>query len=128
MRASQQSDTADAEIRDPSLENPELKDSPFKTWSRSEHSPACFAYRQECLPCQFLSSWSIHLHFFPKSLPSFSCVSCAAGPQNKIGHLAHRHRPLMQVPVLSARDTLQNVTVLLCIVKVCFFPPRYNCG
>ena len=30
---------------------------------------------------------------------SGSCV----GPQNKMGHPAHRHRHLMQIPVLSAR-------------------------
>ena len=28
--------TADAEIKIPSVENPELKGSPFKAWSRSE--------------------------------------------------------------------------------------------
>ena len=36
----------DAEIKDPSVENPELKGSPFRAWNRSEYSLACFAYSQ----------------------------------------------------------------------------------
>ena len=44
---------ADAEIKDPSFENPELKGSPSKALGGggSEHSLACFAYCQESLPC-----------------------------------------------------------------------------
>ena len=43
---------------------------------------------------------SIQLYFFPNLSPvTGSCV----GPQNKIGHPAHRYRQLMQVPVLIAR-------------------------
>ena len=47
--------------------------------------------------------------FFPKPVSTFFPVSAVSntgscvGPQNKIGHLAHRYRQLMQVPVLSAR-------------------------
>ena len=35
----------------------------------------------------------------------------SVGPQNKIGHPAHRYRQLMQVPVLSARgiERFQNM-------------------
>ena len=39
-----------------------------------------------------------------------SCV----GPQNKIGHPAHRDRPLMQVPVLSACGTFWPWYILVC--------------
>ena len=35
---------ADAEIKVPSIENTELKDSPFKAWSRSVYSHTCYAY------------------------------------------------------------------------------------
>ena len=66
--------TADAEIKVPSGENIELKRSPFKAWSRSVYSHACY-YCQGFLPCLFLPLWSVHLHFFPKS-PNFSCVGC----------------------------------------------------
>ena len=41
LRLSFQWGAKDAEIKDPSVENPELKGSPFKTWSMSEFSPAC---------------------------------------------------------------------------------------
>ena len=43
--------SADAEIKVPLNENTELKGSPFKTWSRSVHCHACYAYYQEFLPC-----------------------------------------------------------------------------
>ena len=39
-------DTADTKIK----ENPELKGSPFKSWSRSECSHTCFTYCQGFLP------------------------------------------------------------------------------
>ena len=38
--------TADAEMKEPSVKNQELKDSPFKAWSRSVYSHACYAYCQ----------------------------------------------------------------------------------
>ena len=63
--------TADAEIKDPSVENPEPKGSPFKAFSRSECSPAYFAYCQEFLPDKILLFRSIHLHFFQTSLEFF---------------------------------------------------------
>ena len=43
--------TVDAEIKDSSVENPEIEGAPCKAWSRSRYSPACFAYCQESLPC-----------------------------------------------------------------------------
>ena len=67
---------ADAEIKVPSGENTELKRFPFKAWSRSVYSRTCYAYCQGFLPCLFLPFRSIHLHFFLKPLPTFSCVSC----------------------------------------------------
>ena len=42
--------TVDAEIQDPSVENPELRCSRFKAWSRSVHSHAYYAYCQGFLP------------------------------------------------------------------------------
>ena len=83
---------ADAEIKVPSGENTELKRSPFKAWSRSVYSHTCYAYCQGFFPCLFLPFRSVHLHFFSKTSPDFSCIglghgSCVA-PQNKIGHPA----------------------------------------
>ena len=80
---------ADAEIKVPSGENTELKHSPFQAWSRSVYSRTCYAYCQGVLPCLFLPFQSIHLHFFPKPLPIFSCV----GLQNKIAHPARCRFP-----------------------------------
>ena len=65
---------ADSEIKAPSGENTELKRSPFKAWSRSVYRHICYAYCQGFLPCLFLPFRSIHLHFFQKLLPIFSCV------------------------------------------------------
>ena len=42
--------TADAEIKDPSFENTELRGSPFNAQSRSEYSYACFTYSLGSLP------------------------------------------------------------------------------
>ena len=41
VQASPLWETADAEMKDPSVENPELKCSPFNAWSRSEYSHTC---------------------------------------------------------------------------------------
>ena len=70
--------TADAEIKDPSVEKPELKGSPFKAWSMSVYSHACFTYCQRFLPStNFYPPGPISfVFFFPESLPSFSWVSC----------------------------------------------------
>ena len=84
---------ADAEIKVPSVENTELKRSPFKAWSRSVCSLTCYAYCRGFLRCLFLPFQSIHLHFFKKPSRFFLCWlrlthgSCV-GPQNKIGHPA----------------------------------------
>ena len=84
---------ADAEIKVPSGENTELKRSPFKAWSRSVYSHACYAYCQGFLSCLFLHFQSIHLHFFQNLSWFFLCWlwlthgSCV-GPQNKLGHPA----------------------------------------
>ena len=63
-------DTADVEIKDPFVENPEFKGCPFTAWSRSVYSHACYACCQEFLPCQFLPFRSIHLHI-SKTSPEF---------------------------------------------------------
>ena len=41
----------DAEIKVPSVANTELKGSPFKAWSRSVYSYACYTYCQGVFPC-----------------------------------------------------------------------------
>ena len=70
----------------------ELKRSPFKAWSRSVYRHTCYAYCQGFLPCLFLHSRSIHLHFskpspiFPVS--TVSDTGFCVGPQNKKGHPA----------------------------------------
>ena len=43
-------EAADAEIKVPSVENTELKGSPFRAWGRSAYSHACYAYCQGFLP------------------------------------------------------------------------------
>ena len=84
---------ADAEIKVPSGEKTELKCSPFKAWSRSVYSHACYAYCQGFLLCSFLPCRSIHLQFF-QNLSQFFPVLVVAntgscvGPQNKMGHPA----------------------------------------
>ena len=93
---------ADAEIKVPFVENTELKGSPFKAWSRSVYSHVCYAYCQEYLPCYFLPTRSIHLHFLQnlsRVFPVLAVVttSTCAGPQNKIGHPACHYRQLMPV-------------------------------
>ena len=45
-----QQGAADAEIKVPSVENTELKVSPFEAWSRSVYSHTCYAYCQGFLP------------------------------------------------------------------------------
>ena len=65
----------DAEIKVPSGENTELKQSPFKARSMSVYSHIRYAYCQGFLPCLFLPFWSIHLHV-SKTSPDFSCVGC----------------------------------------------------
>ena len=66
---------ADPETKVPSVENTELKRSPFNAWGRSVYSHTCYAYCQGFLPRLFLPFRSIHLHFF-QNLPIFSCVGC----------------------------------------------------
>ena len=79
---------ADAEIKVPSVENTELKRSPFKAWSESVYSHTCYAHCQGFFPCLFLPFWSIHLHFFQNLSQFLLCWlwlthgSCV-GPQNK---------------------------------------------
>ena len=104
-----QQGTVDAEIKDPSVENPELKGSPFKAWSRSEYSHACFTHCQGFLPWTNFYPPGPFTCIFSKTSPEFfpalavantgSCV----GLQTKIGHPACRSRRLMQTPVSSAR-------------------------
>ena len=61
--------------------------------SRSVYSHTCYAYFQGFLPCLFLPSRSIHLHFVQNLSRFLLCWlllthgSCV-GPQNKIGHPA----------------------------------------
>ena len=68
---------ADAEIKVPSSENTELKRSPFKAWSRSVYSHACYAYCQGFLSCLFLHFQSIHLHFFQNLSRFFPVLAVA---------------------------------------------------
>ena len=102
--ASSEWGNVDAEIEDPFIENPELKHSLIKAWSRSVYSPACYTYCQEFLPCQFLPFWSIHLHFDQNLSQVFHVLAAAitgscVGLQNKIGHCSQSLH-LIKVPVL----------------------------
>ena len=68
---------ADAEIKVPSEENTELKGSPFKAWSRSVYSQACYAFCQGFLSHLFLPFQSIHLHFFQNLSRFFPVLALA---------------------------------------------------
>ena len=83
----------DAEIKVPSGENTELKQSSFKAWSRSVYGHTCYTYCQGFLRRLFLFFRSIHLHFFQNLFRFFPVLAVAntgscVGPQNKIGHPA----------------------------------------
>ena len=103
------------------------KGSCLNTWSRSEHSHACFAYCQKCSAFYCFPSRSIQLHsllFFhpPQTLPLLtlgvanarSCVD----PHSKLDHSARHQRRLTGSSVGSQRNInrLQNV----------FFPSRLD--
>ena len=64
---------AAAEIKVPSDENTELKDSSFQAWSRSVYSHTCYAYCLGFFSCLFLPFRSIHLHFSKTSPEFFLC-------------------------------------------------------
>ena len=66
---------ADAEIKVPSVENTELKGSLFEAWSKSVLSP-CMIRLLPGISSLLVSTLPVHSPaFFPKLLPSFSCVS-----------------------------------------------------
>ena len=98
--------TVDAEMKDPSIKNTELKGSLFKALSRSEYSHACFTYCLGFLPWTNVYRPGPVTFIFPNPLLTFSCVVANAGssvgPQNKTGPPARFHRRLMQFSVLSA--------------------------
>ena len=78
---------ADAEIKVQSVENTELKGSPFKTWSRSVYSHTCYTY---FLAYVYLSS-PFTCILFKTSANFFHVLAVAntgscVGPQNKTGH------------------------------------------
>ena len=83
--------TADAESKVPSVENTELRCSPFKALSRSIYSHTCCTYSQGFLPCYFYSSGQFTCIFSKKTSRFFPVLAVAntgfcVGPQNKIGH------------------------------------------
>ena len=84
--------TADAELKVPSVENTELKDSPFKAWGRSVLSHTYMAARDFFL-ANFYPSGPFTCIFFQNLSQVFNVLATAntgscVGPQNKIGHLA----------------------------------------
>ena len=108
--------TADEEIKDPSVENSELKGSPFNVWSRSAYSHACFTY------CRGFFPWT---NFYPPG--PFTCIfspnlswvfpvlavantgSCV-GPQNKFTlHVAPEYWCMFPCLGLRNINRLQNM-------------------
>ena len=89
---------ADTEVKIPSVDNTELKGSPFEAWSRSAYSHTCYGYCQGFLPCLILPFQSTHLRFFLNLSRFLLCWlrlthgSCV-GPQNKIGRPARGRLP-----------------------------------
>ena len=94
-----------AEIKVPSVENSELKSSPFKAWSKSVYSHKCYDYYQGFLSDLFRHFRSIHLHFFQNLSRVFPVLavansgSCGGPKKNK----KNKSPCWFQVPVLSAR-------------------------
>ena len=93
-------------LRAPSVENPELKGSPFKAWSRPIYSHACFTNCQGFLadlypPGPFTCIFSPNLSRVFPVLAVANTGSCME-LQNKIGYAACGYRHLMQIPMLTA--------------------------
>ena len=84
--------TADVEIKEPFVDNPELKGSPLKAWSGSVYSRACYTYCQGFLLCYFPPSRSVHLHRFQNLSWVFPVLAVNVGMQNKIGHPARTYK------------------------------------
>ena len=59
--------TADAEVENPSVENPELEGSPSKGWGRSEYSHVCFTYCKDFFLAP-ISSFPFHAPAFFQNL------------------------------------------------------------
>ena len=118
----QQWGTANTEIKDPSVENPELKVLSFKPgaglYIAMHATPTASS-------CSFLPFQSIHLHFFQNLSWVFPVLAVAntsscMDPQNKIGHPAHHYRKLMQVPPLSACGKyIESKTCVIVFLGLC---------
>ena len=79
-----------AEIKVPSVENTELKGSPFKAWSRSVCSLHATLTARDFYLVHFYSSGPFTC-IFPQKPPVLAVANTGSfiGRQNKIGHLAH---------------------------------------
>ena len=115
--------TADAEIKDLSVENPELKGSPFKSQEQVSIEPSML------LPGISFQLISTLLHspaFVPKPLPMcllwwlVANTGFDVGPQDKIGRPARHNRQLMPLPVLSARWIWLISSKTCVIVSACW--------
>ena len=101
--------TADAEIRDPSVQNPHLKVLPFKPGAGPYKATHATPTARDFFLASFYPSGPVTCIFSKTSpnraLPVLDVANTGScvGPQNKIGHPAHCYRQLMQVPVLSSR-------------------------
>ena len=85
-------------LKTPSVENPELKDSPFKAWSRSGYSHACFTCCQGFLPLTNFYLLGPFILIFVQNLSRVFPVLAVANAgscvdlQNKTGCPARHHR------------------------------------
>ena len=75
--------TADAELKVPSVENTELKDSPFKAWGRSVLSHTYMAARDFFLANFYPSSPFTYI--FSKTSPEFFSVLAVANTGSCVG-------------------------------------------
>ena len=85
--------TADAEISDPIVENPEFKGSPRIAWSKSDISLYASPTARYFFLANFYLPRPFTFIFFQKLAQVFSVLAVAnasscVGPQSKIGHLA----------------------------------------
>ena len=103
----QQCDTAEAEMKVPSVENPELTNVlPLKPGVGQNYSHICFAYYQEFLHClNFDLPGPFTLNIFQILWSVFNCVIAKAVSPIGINYFSahnHNHNRFKQIPVVSA--------------------------
>ena len=120
--------TAEAEMKDPAVQNPEFKGFLFKPGVGPYVTMHAMPTARDFFPANFYPSNPFHLHLYQNLSWLFPVLAVAnkgssVGLQNKIGHPAHIYRQLMQVPmVINPRIEIGSKTCCFCGF------PFQNCG